>query len=141
MTEDGNTFIFHYPCQSTECYGGVGVPALTDGGTFGFGGDARTGYGSGSGGYFGGGAGSYSFEVVSSGCGGSSFIAGYPGCTINKSYSKFTFSQYTITTGSRETPKIIITLNSLLTKSAFANYLSGKSRCLSLIFCVFMPLK
>ena len=79
-------------------------------GSFGYGGNSSQNYGSGGGGgYYGGGSGSTKKNCVSSGGGGSSFINGYPGCTVNDTLSLYSFHLPQMITVYEGDPKIIIT--------------------------------
>ena len=110
----------------TQTSGGSSFSGLRNG-TFGYGGNSPLSYGSGGGGgYYGGGAGDSTYGKVSSAGGGSSFIAGYPGCSVNQTYSKFTFFHTKIIIGSTQPPKIIITLHSICNKCITYNYLYGR---------------
>ena len=80
-------------------------------GSFGYGGNSSERYGSGGGGgYFGGGSGYVITNCVSSGGGGSSFINGYPGCTVNDTFSFYSFHLPQMITDYEGDPKIIITI-------------------------------
>ena len=95
----------------TQTEGGTGQNNNLKG-EFGIGGNSADLYGSGGGGgYYGGAAGSSLYGTVSSGGGGSSFILGYAGCNINKTFSKFIFHNPIISTGYDQEPKIVMTIH------------------------------
>ena len=69
-------------------------------------------YGCGGGdGYYGGGM---DANVISSAGGGSYFISGYPGCTINSSFSNYVFYKTEMKTNIPSESKVIITMHSII---------------------------